>query len=230
MDDRADSSAAAVGKARIRMADRQRAQRAELVRDEVIDAALAEFAERGYHQTSISHIAKRLGSGHSMFYRYFENKRDIVDHAVRQVNDRLTAAIDDATPSLVTSIEEFGQYLSSIGMAYTEVLAEEPRLLQLIVVQAAGVDQEMSQRFYRMYDGGAAVLGAALRDGIARGFIRPDLDIDATVESIVAIPFGIALRYGHKPDRDVLIAQTNAISALVCRGVTAPLREPVATR
>ncbi|WP_293013318.1 helix-turn-helix domain-containing protein, partial [Mycolicibacterium sp.] len=64
------------------MADRQRAQRAELVREEVIDAALAEFAERGYHQTSISHIAKRLGSGHSMFYRYFENKR-YHDHAGR---------------------------------------------------------------------------------------------------------------------------------------------------
>lgn len=224
MGTRTDSSvaaASAAGKPRTTMADRQRAQRAELVREEVIDAALAEFAERGYHQTSISHIAKRLGSGHSMFYRYFENKRDIVDHAVRQINSRLGAAIDEATPCLVTSIEEFGQYLSSIGMAYTDVLAEEPRLLQLIVVQAAGVDQEMSQRFHRMYDSGAAVLGAALRNGIDRGYIRPDLDIGATAESIVAIPFGIALRYGHKPDRDVLIAQTNAITALVCRGIAA---------
>ena len=71
------AAASAAGKPRSTMADRQRAQRAELVREEVIDAALAEFAERGYHQTSISHIAARLGSGHSMFYRYFENKRDI---------------------------------------------------------------------------------------------------------------------------------------------------------
>ncbi|SHV52962.1 putative transcriptional regulator, TetR [Mycobacteroides abscessus subsp. abscessus] len=77
------------------LAQRQRAKRAELVREEVIEAALAEFAERGYHQTSISHIAKRLGSGHSMFYRYFENKRDIVDHAVRQMNGRLLAVIGD---------------------------------------------------------------------------------------------------------------------------------------
>ncbi|SHX01482.1 putative transcriptional regulator, TetR [Mycobacteroides abscessus subsp. abscessus] len=37
----------------------------------------------------------------------------------------------------------------------------------------------------------------------------------------MAIPFGIALRYGHKPDRDVLIAQTAAITALVCRGIAA---------
>src|SRR6516162_8321270 len=116
------------------MADRHRARRAELVREEVIDAALAEFAIRGYHQTSISHIAKRLGAGHSMFYRYFANKRDIIEQAVRRVNGRLLTAIGEAKPGSLSSITEFREYVLAVGMAYTDVLAEEPRLLQLIVV------------------------------------------------------------------------------------------------
>ncbi|MGB8403903.1 MAG: TetR/AcrR family transcriptional regulator [Mycobacterium sp.] len=207
------------GEARTKMADRQRAKRAELVREEVIDAALAEFAERGYHQTSISHIAKRLGSGHSMFYRYFENKRDIFDHAVRQVNARLLAAIGQCSSDGFASIEEFSAYTNSIGMAYTDLLAEDPRLLQLIVIQAAGVDQQMTEEFHRMFDGGVRRMSMLLRDGINRGYLRSDIDPYATAHSIVAIPFGIALRYGQKPDRNVLVAQTRATTDLVCRGL-----------
>ena len=211
------------------MAVRHRAKRAEMVREEVIDAALAEFAERGYHQTSISDIAKRLGTGHSMFYRYFQNKRDIVDHAVRQVNGRLIAAMGAAVPGQIKSAGEFRDYISAIGMAYTDVLAEEPRLLQLIVVQAAGVDQEMSERFHRLYDGGITVLSGVLRDGIAGGYIRPDIDVTATADTIVAVPFGIALRYGQQPDRDALVAQTRATTELVCRGVAAEWLAPNAS-
>jgi AcrR family transcriptional regulator len=201
------------------MAERQRAKRAELVREEVIEAALAEFAERGYHQTSISHIAKRLGSGHSMFYRYFENKRDIVDHAVRQVNDRLLAAIGEPAPGRLTTLAAFREHLLGIGMAYSDVLSDDPRLMQLIVVQAAGVDQQMTEQFQRMFDDGARVMAAMLLDGISHGYIRADVDVRATAQAIVAIPFGIALRYGQNPSREMLVAQTLASNEMVCRSI-----------
>lgn len=201
------------------MAERQRAKRAELVREEVIEAALAEFAERGYHQTSISHIAKRLGSGHSMFYRYFENKRDIVDHAVRQVNDRLLAAIGEPAPGRLTTLAEFREHLLGIGMAYSDVLSEDPRLMQLIVVQAAGVDQQMTEQFQRLFDDGVRVMAAMLLDGIRHGYIRADIDVRATAQTIVAIPFGIALRYGKDPSRETLVAQTIASNEMVCRSI-----------
>ena len=156
-------------------------------------------------------IRARFSAALSAMYRAEVPAYGALLDLVAQVNARVLAAIGDSTPGRLTSITEFRDHLLGIGMAYSELLADEPRLMQLIVVQAAGVDQEMSQRFHRMYDSGAAILGAALRNGIDRGYIRPDLDIGATAESIVAIPFGIALRYGHKPDRDVLIAQTAAI-------------------
>ncbi|WP_348536289.1 TetR/AcrR family transcriptional regulator [Mycobacterium sp. OTB74] len=203
------------------MADRHRARRAELVREEVIDAALAEFAIRGYHQTSISHIAKRLGAGHSMFYRYFANKRDIIEQAVCRVNGRLLTAIGEAKPGSLSSIAEFREYVLAVGMAYTDVLAEEPRLLQLIVVEAAGVDQQMTEEFHRMFDGGVRALSAMLRDGIDHAYLRSDIDVHGTAESIVAIPFGIALRHGQKPERESLVTQTRATTDLVVRGIAA---------
>ncbi|SHV52950.1 putative transcriptional regulator, TetR [Mycobacteroides abscessus subsp. abscessus] len=104
-------------------------------------------------------------------------------------------------------------------MAYSELLADEPRLMQLIVVQAAGVDQQMTEEFQRLFDDGAGVLAAMLRDGIKQGYIRPEVDVRATAQTICAVPFGIALRYGQKPSREELIAQTLASNELVCRGI-----------
>ena len=51
------------------------------------------------------------------------------------------------------------------------------------------------------------------------GDIRADVDVRATAQTICAIPFGIALRYGQKPSREELLAQTIASNELVCRGI-----------
>ena len=59
-------------------AERQKIQ----LQADILEAAFLEFSERGYHQTAISDIAKRLGIGHGTFYRHFENKRDISQHVI----------------------------------------------------------------------------------------------------------------------------------------------------
>ena len=130
------------------MAERQRVRRTALVREEVIEAALAEFAERGYHQTSISDIAKRLGTGHSMFYRYFANKRDILEHVVQHVQQRLQQAIIGTLPRGLSSLDDFTEYAVKLGMTCIDVLIEDPRLARLLVLQMNSVDQQMTADFH----------------------------------------------------------------------------------
>ena len=77
-----------------------------------------------------------------------------------------------------------------------------------IVVQAAGVDQQMTEEFQRMFDcGGRRSARSVLLHGIDHGYVRANIDVRATAQTIVAIPFGVALRYGQNPGRDVLIAR-----------------------
>ena len=71
-----------------------RAERNRLqLRADIIQAAFIEFSERGYHQTAIADIAKRLGIGHGTFYRHFANKRDILEHVIDDVTQKITAAL-----------------------------------------------------------------------------------------------------------------------------------------
>ncbi|MGH3723793.1 MAG: TetR/AcrR family transcriptional regulator [Mycobacterium sp.] len=209
-----------------RMAERQRARRSELVKEEVVEAALAEFSERGYHQTSIAHIAERLGTGHSMFYRYFENKRDILEHVVQHATQRTLDTLVQVLPGRISSLTEFHDFAVKLGLAYIGVMSEDPRLSRLMLQQNAAVDKEMTEQFCRGFDAGATVLAGLLRDAIEIGYVRADIDVESVADSVVSIPFGLMLRHGHDPDPEVLALRVHATCDLVCRGIADPDYRP----
>ncbi|WP_323794052.1 TetR/AcrR family transcriptional regulator, partial [Nocardioides sp.] len=82
------SQAAGVGPSRVE-------QRKAELRREIVAASFDCFAEKGYHATGIADIAARLGIGHGTFYRYFANKRDIVEHVIDDLIARILAALGD---------------------------------------------------------------------------------------------------------------------------------------
>ena len=62
-------------------------------RNEIIEAAYEVFSTKGYTATGIADIAERLGIGHGTFYRYFKNKRDILDQVIDYGVERIVSAI-----------------------------------------------------------------------------------------------------------------------------------------
>ena len=48
-------------------------------REAILEAALALFAERGFHGTAVPLLAQRAGVGAGTIYRYFENKEALVN-------------------------------------------------------------------------------------------------------------------------------------------------------
>ena len=53
-------------------------------RQEILDAAMELFAEKGYEDTSMADIAKRLGVVQGLCYRYFDSKRVLFREAMEQ--------------------------------------------------------------------------------------------------------------------------------------------------
>ncbi|MBM7566405.1 TetR/AcrR family transcriptional regulator [Paenibacillus sacheonensis] len=50
----------------------------EVRRKEIIDAALSLFSEKGYEQTAVSDIVKKLGVAQGTFYYHFKTKGEII--------------------------------------------------------------------------------------------------------------------------------------------------------
>jgi AcrR family transcriptional regulator len=118
---------------------------------EVIDAALALFAERGYAQTRLDDVAMRAGISKGTVYLYFASKQELFEAVIQ---DRVTPWLDAlgsqtidphaSTEELLRSFLQWGwnQFLESkLYMIARVVLAESsnfPHLAQAYLREVMG--------------------------------------------------------------------------------------------
>jgi AcrR family transcriptional regulator len=156
-------------------------------RTEIIEAAYEVFAIKGYSATGIADIAERLGIGHGTFYRYFKNKRDILDQVVDYGVERIMQALEVETAEPATTLDEFRDQLRRIGESLFALLDAEPGLGQVVLLEATSIDEEMTQRVLGLIDTFGALAGAFLQNGVKRGFLRKDLDTDSVGRAVTSL-------------------------------------------
>jgi AcrR family transcriptional regulator len=157
-------------------------------RQEIIEASYEVFAEKGYTAAGIADIAQRLDIGHGTFYRYFESKRDVLDHVVDYGVERVISAIqEDAAPDAADTLEEFSGQLTRIGEKIFELVDSEPGLVQVIMLEATSIDEEMTQRVMGLVDTVGAIAATYLDHGVRSGFLRADLDTEVAAHAIGAL-------------------------------------------
>jgi len=72
----------------------------EEVRNNILKAAICEFRENGFKNSSMRNIAKRSGMTVGNLYRYFDNKEDLFYTIVNPTFNRMKEAINDEEISL----------------------------------------------------------------------------------------------------------------------------------
>jgi AcrR family transcriptional regulator len=108
---------------------------AEERREAVIEAAIAEFGEHGYHAASTAAIAKRAGISQPYIYALFSDKQTLFLACYRRGCERIRHAFAAAA----RGTEPGEARMSAMGTAYLNLL-QSPRelLLQLQAFAAAG--------------------------------------------------------------------------------------------
>ena len=174
----------------------------ELRRD-IISAAFDCFAERGYHATGIADIAARLGIGHGTFYRYFENKRDIVEHVITDLIDRIIGALTaENAPDAVHTLEEYREQTVRIGEALAQIFGEDPRVPRMLLLEAPGIDKEMGDRILEFFALATTLTAAYVGHGVEEGYLPADLDVDNTARAINGMILGSVLAALQDPAID----------------------------
>ncbi|MEU0541129.1 TetR/AcrR family transcriptional regulator [Nocardia sp. NPDC005978] len=194
-------------------------RKAEL-RQEIIDTAFACFAEKGYHATGIADIAGELGIGHGTFYRYFANKRDIIDHVIDDLAARIVASLGlENAPDAAESLAEYRVQLERIGGALNDIFLEDRRVAQLLLFQATGIDIELTTRLYGLLDTADALTTAYLEHGVEQGYLRADLDTVNTSRAVTGMILSAILHGLRNPDHGLSADLTQAIRRLIIDGV-----------
>jgi AcrR family transcriptional regulator len=191
-------------------------------RTEIIEAAFEVFASRGYTAAGIADIAERLGMGHGTFYRYFKNKRDILDAVVDYGVERMVGELELETASPPATLDEFKEQLRGIGERLFALLDAEPALGQIVLLEATSIDEEMTARVLGLMDTFAALGAGFFQNGVSAGFVRSDVDtasLGRAITGLVLPGLFMAVRGEAGPKARTQYIET--IVTLVCHGVAA---------
>ncbi len=118
---------------------------AEERREEILEAAVAEFAVHGLHGTSTETIAERVGVSQPYLFRLFGTKKDLFLAAVERGFDRAEAAFRRAAES------EPEHVLEAMGQAYGALLVHREELLLQMQSYAACADPEVQEVVQRRF-------------------------------------------------------------------------------
>ncbi|WP_338762567.1 TetR/AcrR family transcriptional regulator [Nocardia vulneris] len=157
-------------------------------RQQIIESAYAVFVARGYEATTISDVAAHAGIGQGTVYRYFESKREILDHVV---DFGIAKFVDRVQPRTLlkrpaSASDLLAELRSAIGRWY-EMLDQEPDFVRLFLVEASAIDKELSDRLLGLELLVSTFVAHELRLGVAAGWIRADLDPEVTAHIVLTL-------------------------------------------
>ncbi len=150
----------------------KRRRRKDARPQEILDAALASFAEKGFNAARVEDIAARAGVSKGTVYLYFDSKQDMFRALVREG----MAANLQSVGAMVARHEGPSSDLLRLFLTTTvaAILTSPLSAVPKIIISESGNFPEITE-FYRreVIDVGLGLLAQIIGRGIARGEFRP---------------------------------------------------------
>jgi AcrR family transcriptional regulator len=114
-------------------------------REELISAAVHEFARGGLHGTAVEKIARRVGVAQPYVFTLFPNKRELFLAALERSFEKVAATFESAAADFRAGLgpEDCEDVLGAMGRAYTELLLSDRDYLQLQHQSYAACDDDV---------------------------------------------------------------------------------------
>jgi AcrR family transcriptional regulator len=151
---------------------------------EILVAALASFAERGFAATRLDDVARSAGVTKGTLYLYFPNKQELFEAVVRQA---LVPSLEWGETLLDGTDEPADLLLERLMRGWAELALSPAGAIPKIIISEAGNFPELA-RFYReeVIDRGITLMRRVLRLGVERGEFRAPDDFDNAARCIFA--------------------------------------------
>jgi AcrR family transcriptional regulator len=160
-------------------------------RKELLEAALAVFAERGYAAASIEEVIRRAGLSKGTFYFNFNNKEDLLFALIDEHLDDPSRALMELTASAPGDVPT----AAAVSAGLAKILRQErPTLLLLEEYWARAVrDDRLATRYRERQGNLRAVLAEALRQRHRHTGVPLSFEAHRLAEAFIALAHGLAL-------------------------------------
>src|SRR5262249_13568409 len=114
--------------------------------------------------------------------------------------ERIAVVVREEDPGATGTLAGYRAQVERIGHRLYELFAADPALGRLGFVDLAAVDDDPRERLLHAYDLCAGYTAAYLSNGVAKGFLRPDLDVEVAARVINAMIFEGAAQVSRAAD------------------------------
>ncbi len=179
-------------------------------RQEILQAAVACFGEKGFRATTMADIARRLGMSAGNLYNYFRGKDVIVEELAHREIERVLAEVTRATDVSEADSLHFDR-IRQVALARMESVNSR---ISLEILAESAHNERIRDIVYR-YDmrWRSAIEACYTKFGLSasEASIRADLDL--------ALINGLAQRVQANPNLDRQ-AMASAVSRAIIKGLT----------
>lgn len=155
---------------------------------QIVNAARKLVVKHGSEHVTVRRIAKEVGVTEGAIYRHFKSKRDILSLLIQDIDDTLMSDIRKNYKGQLKTIETLGDiilsHLSSIeqrkGVSF-QVIAE---------IISLG-DKRLNKQMKNAINNYLNSIKDILSEGVKKGLVRDDIDLDAVATSFLGITQGL---------------------------------------
>ncbi len=160
-------------------------------RREILDAAVAVVVERGFAAARVADVAALAGTSTGTVHYYFPTKADLLDaaldHASDRAHDRHRAALDSVS-------DPHQQLLALIELQSPEGAVADEWAIWLEFWNEARRRPDWQDRNRSIYQRWVGWIAQIVRDGVARGQFRDDIDADEFARRFAGLLDGLAIQ------------------------------------
>ncbi|MCS6950141.1 MAG: TetR/AcrR family transcriptional regulator [bacterium] len=174
-----------------------REQQAQLRRQQLIDAALQQFGQKGYDGASIRSIARAAGVTEALVYHYFRNKEHLFEEVLkaRSFAPILRRVLDEASDL------HPAQVVQRALQEFLDMMRDNAVMARMFIIEFTR--HPVCARYFRaMAEDNTANLARYLQEQQRRGIIRPEVDTEIVAGMLLGMAFALFFTWGQAPDRE----------------------------
>ncbi len=158
----------------------KRTRRGPHTRQQILDASLRLFSERGFARTTVRDIARQAGITDAAIYYHFQSKRELLEALVEE-------------RGFINSLRELGRVSADLPLLETlrwmvrgaiNIMDENREFLRLIIMEGLGGDEAAIEQYQRLASLWESGLASVLNRYVDKGEL-PRNDVQAVARQVI---------------------------------------------
>jgi TetR/AcrR family transcriptional regulator len=181
-------------------------------RQEILEAALDLFSQKGYHNVAMHEIAEKAEFAIGTLYKFFQNKEDLYKTIVLDRCDDFEAAFGQAMAQSDDEVERLRHYVRFRGerfrsnLPFVRLFLAESRGISFNL--KAGLDNEVRQRYYEILKQLAAVFASGINNRRFKQIADPyylAVALDSAIDASLLLWLDAPERHSYPEDPDAIL-------------------------